>query len=236
MTSLWHHQFISIIAVILYGIVAIIIVQYQWHQIVYFPPAIEHPLATSTRLPGHLLENNQPSQEYATSCCPQSSTLHNLPVTTKLLNVAYNFWLLYYSHHTTLTSSTDNISILHATHNYNRGKQVCMWVHVCACVCFVCMCVLCVHVCAYMHCVSCVWSFVSSMPISMYWICTQLQYTTPIGIVWITYLTIKQLSIFIADCLHHIARCGSLCSINWSVISWWLMDLCDQIFHTMTTM
>ena len=148
MTSLWHHQFISIIAVILYGIVAIIIVQYQWHQIVYFPPAIEHPLATSTRLPGHLLENNQPSQEYATSCCPQSSTLHNLPVTTKLLNVAYNFWLLYYSHHTTLTSSTDNISILHATHNYNRGKQVCMWVHVCECVCFVCMCVLCVHVCA----------------------------------------------------------------------------------------
>jgi len=155
MTSLWHHQFISIIAVILYGIVAILC---NINDIKSCTSLLQRelPLATSIRLPGHLLENNQLSQEDATSCCPQSSTLHNLPITTKLLNVAYNFWLLYYSHRTTLTSSTDNISILHATHNYNRGNRCacgCMCVNVCAlceCVCFVRMCVLCVHVCACM--------------------------------------------------------------------------------------
>jgi len=214
MTSLWHHQFISIIAVILYGFVAILC---NINDIKSCTSLLQRelPLATSIRLPGHLLENNQLSQEDATSCCPQSSTLHNLPITTKLLNVAYNFGFctiptvlhrpqaltifLYFTLHTITTEVT--------------GVRVgaCVW-----------MCVLCVHVCAcvcmYMHCVSCVWSFVSYMPISMYWICTQLQYTTPIGIVWITYLTIKQLSVFIADCLHHIARYGSLCGINWSVI------------------
>lgn len=112
------------------------------------------------------------------------------------------------------------------TTEVNRCACGCMCVNVCAlcaCACVYALCELHMELCqlyAHFHVLN----------------STQLQYTTPIGIVWITYLTIKQLSIFISDCLHHIARCGSLCSNNWSVISWWPTDLCGQIFHTMTTM